>query len=73
MLIRIGDEKREMVEQHLTIVVTKLMDLQARNEPETVDEFLGVFQTVLINLPHKGLLYASIVALLASKNSQMAN
>lgn len=72
MLIRIGDEKREMVEQHLTILVTKLIDLQAKNEPENVEEFLGVFSTVLVNLPHKCFLYASIVALLAQKNSELA-
>lgn len=32
MLIRIGDEKREMLEQHLTILTNKLNDLHAKGD-----------------------------------------
>ena len=72
MLIRIGDEKREMIEQHLTILSQKMIELHSRNEPEANQEIMAVFESVLTNLSHKTMVYASLVGLLAAKQNQFA-
>ena len=72
MLIRIGDEKVEQVEQHLNILSQKLIELSAKNDQSEISEINQVFENVLTNLSHKTLIYASLIGLLAAKQNQMA-
>ena len=68
MLIRIGDEKRELIDSHLGVLMTKLSDVKS----DEIEEVLETFSTVLTNMPHKVSLYASIVGLLRLNNHQIA-
>ena len=40
MLIRIGDEKRDKLDQHLTILTNKLNDLHATGDQEAITEVM---------------------------------
>ena len=68
MLIRIGDEKRELIDSHLQVLMTKMADVKG----DEVAEVLETFSTVLLNMPHKVLLYASVVGLLRQNNHGIA-
>ena len=72
MLIRIGDEKREMLEQHLTILTNKLNDLHAKGDQEAIEDTMKAYGSVLVNLSHKCLIYADILSLLARVNAAFA-
>ena len=60
MLIRIGDEKRELIDTHLGVLMAKMADVKA----DELEEVLETFSTVLQNMPHKVALYASLIGLL---------
>jgi len=70
MLIRIGDEKREMIDAHLTVLKNKFVDLLGQNEPEMQKEATHTLRSVIENLPHKVCLYAALVAMMAGQDAQ---
>jgi hypothetical protein len=66
MLIRIGDEKREVIDAHLNILKTKILELFSKEgEEESQRETLSVFSEVVGNMPQKTLVYACLIALIA--------
>ena len=67
MLIRIGDERREQIEQHLANLKTKCSDT-SKHEPDTKQVLIETLITVIENLPHKTLIYADLVAMIAQEN-----
>ena len=71
MLIRIGDEKREMIEQHLENLKGKCIDTE-KHEVDTKEEMQATLCQVVHNLPQKVLIYAALVALIAKENAQLA-
>jgi hypothetical protein len=71
MLIRIGDERREMLDQHLLALKTKCLDF-SKYEADTKSVLVQTLITVITNLPHKVLVYANFVAYLAQENAQFA-
>lgn len=71
MLIRIGDERREMLDQHLLNLKTKCLDF-SKYEADTKSVLIETLITVITNLPHKVLVYANFVAFLATENPQFA-
>jgi len=64
MLVRIGDEKRDMIEKHLFILSGKCTDVE-RHEVDTVQSMQHTLCQVVHNLPHKVFLYAALVAMIA--------
>ena len=64
MLIRIGDEKRESIDAHLTVLCTKIVALLGEGDATQLAEATEVFNQVLQNMPHKAHLYACLMALL---------
>lgn len=73
MLIRIGDEKRDKLDQHLTILTNKLNDLHVSGDQEAMKEVVIAYGTALVNLSHKCLVYADILSLLAAVNAVFAS
>ena len=71
MLIRIGDERREMLDQHLVALKTKCLDFE-KYEADTKSVLIQTLITVITNLPHKVLVYSNFVAILATENAQLA-
>ena len=69
MLIRIGDEKRELIDAHLGVLKNKFADLINQNEPTMLEEAITTLRQVIENMPHKGLIYASLLALMATTDS----
>ena len=72
MLVRIGDEKREMIEAHLGVLKSKCVDT-GKHEVETMPETMQTLVSVIHNLPHKVGVYAALVALIAGDNAAMAS
>jgi hypothetical protein len=70
MLIRIGDEKREMIDQHLTVLKNKFLDLLRGNDEEGQTEALGVLRDVIENMPHKSVIYACLIAMMAMEEPE---
>ena len=71
MLVRIGDEKREVLETHMNVLKTKI----AKTDDylvETRDEMLQQFVKVVTNLPHKVKIYAGVLYLIATENAELA-
>ena len=71
MLIRVGDERRELLDQHLLALKSKCLDFD-KYEPDTKSVLMETLITVITNLPHKVLVYSNLVAILASENTQIA-
>jgi hypothetical protein len=71
MLIRIGDERREMLEQHLVALKTKCLDFP-KYESDTKEVLIQTLISVITNLPHKILVYANFVAMLAHDDANYA-
>ena len=72
MLIRIGDEKREMLDAHLTVIKSKLVELMHQDDQKTQEEVVTVLRDVIENMPHKVYLYASLFGLIAVENMDIA-
>ncbi len=68
MIIRVGDEKREMRDEHLK----KLKDFIINEETQrNHKEFaLDVFTSCIANLPHKVMLYTALATLISFENEQ---
>ena len=66
MLVRVGDEKRDMREEHLR----KLKDflLSAETQKNYKEVVLNVFKRCVASLPHKVFLYATLTTLLITEN-----
>jgi hypothetical protein len=64
MLIRIGDERREMLEQHLDNLKNKCADT-SNHEADTKQVLCETLINVIENLPHKVMVYADLIALVA--------
>ena len=72
MLIRIGDEKRELIDAHLGVLKNKFADLLTQNDEEMVKESVETLRSVIENMPHKTLIYSSLIALLATSHAPQA-
>ena len=71
MIIRIGDEKREQKDDHIKkLRAVILQEETLKNHKETV---LDTLTKCVLNMPHKSLIYATIVASIAVENEQFAN
>ena len=68
MLIRVGDERRELLDQHLVALKTKCLDFD-KYESDTKSVLIETLITVITNLPHKVLVYSNFVAILAAENA----
>ena len=66
MLVRVGDEKRDMREEHLR----KLKDflISAETQKNYQDVVCSVFKRCVASLPHKVYLYSALTALLVIEN-----
>lgn len=71
MLIRIGDERREMLDQHLVALKMKCLDF-TKYEADTKDVLTQTLITVITNLPHKVLVYSNFIAMLAQDDANYA-
>ena len=72
MLVRIGDEKRDLIEQHLGVLRGKCVDVD-KHDVDTVPNMQQTLCAVVHNLPHKVFLYASLVALIAQESPAIAS
>lgn len=72
MLIRIGDEKRELIDAHLGVLKTKILEVFTSQDAVAQQETYQVFGSVLANMPHKTLLYSTVIALLAMEKPEVA-
>lgn len=68
MLIRIGDEKRELIDAHLTVLKTKFLELMGLDDPVSQQQTINIFKEVIENMPHKTLIYSGLLALMAAEN-----
>lgn len=73
MLIRIGDEKRELIDAHLGLLKTKILEVFTSQDAEAQAETYQVFGSVLANMPHKTLLYSTLIALIAQDKPEVAD
>ena len=71
MLIRVGDERRELLDQHLVALKTKCLDFD-KYESDTKSVLIETLITVITNLPHKVLVYSNFIAILPAENAQLA-
>ena len=71
MLIRIGDERRDQYEQHLSNLKGKCSDT-SKHEVDTKQVLVDTLITVIENLPHKVMIYADLIACIAQENPQLA-
>lgn len=64
MIIRIGDERRMQVEDHLRKLKDQICSDEAlkHHRQVTIDAFLAA----VTNLPHKAFVYGALLALIAS-------
>lgn len=70
MIIRIGDEKREQKDDHIKkLKAVILQEETLKSHKETV---LDTLTKCVFNMPHKSLMYATIVASIAVENEQFA-
>lgn len=72
MLVRIGDEKRDQIDNHLNVLKTKSVDV-GKHEDDTAQTMQQTLCDVVHNLPHKVFIYSSFIALVAKENPQMAS
>lgn len=71
MLIRIGDQKRESVEQHVELLKNKIVDVES-HEADTFLTIVDTLSSVIFALPHKAGIYAALIASIAQTNQEMA-
>ena len=71
MMIRIGDERRDQYEQHLSNLSGKCSDV-SKHEGDTKQVLIDTLTTVIENLPHKVMIYVDLVASIAQENADMA-
>ena len=64
MLVRIGDEKREMLDAHLGVLKTKLLKTD-EHQVDTKENTVEVLGKVIRNMPHKLKIYAGLFLLLS--------
>ena len=71
MIIRIGDEKRQLIDDH----IKKLKDLIVQEDIQKFHKAYAVdtFVTCIVNLPHKALIYAALLALIATENESFTS
>lgn len=67
MLVRIGDEKRDQIDNHLNVLKTKSVDV-GKHEDDTTQTMQQTLCDVVQNLPHKVFIYSSFIALVAKEN-----
>ena len=72
MLIRIGDEKREMIDMHMNVLKNKIC-AQSQWDSETEQTLKQTLLTVIHNLPHKVFVYSGLISLISTENAQLAN
>lgn len=70
MLIRIGDEKREMINAHIDVLKTKIA-MQAAWLEDTEEVLMQTLVKVVQNLPHKVFIYAALMGLIACENPEI--
>ena len=70
MLIRIGDEKREMINAHIDVLKSKIVNQSAWLE-DTETVLLQTLVKVIANLPHKVFIYAALIGLVSAENGQL--
>jgi hypothetical protein len=66
MLIRIGDERRDLKDDHLNKLKNALLSEDAQSNHKAL--IIETLNSCILNLPHKSLLYSSLVALIAVVN-----
>jgi hypothetical protein len=71
MLVRIGDEKRELIDQHLGVLRGKCVDRE-KHEADTLESMQKTLCAVVHNMPHKVFIYASLVALISQEDPSVA-
>jgi hypothetical protein len=69
MLIRIGDEKRELIDQHLQVLCNKFVELLNKGDQEMLQDAVSMFRQVIENMPHKVSIYAALVGLMVQNDS----
>lgn len=72
MLIRIGDEKREMINAHIDVLKTKIT-MQSAWLDDTAEVLQQTLVKVIQNLPHKVFIYAALLGLIACENPEICN
>mmetsp|Transcript_1968 Transcript_1968/g.3452 ORF Transcript_1968/g.3452 Transcript_1968/m.3452 type:complete len:80 (-) Transcript_1968:2315-2554(-) len=60
-----------MIDQHLTLVRNKCVDLD-NYESDTLATITETLASVVLNLSHKSMVYASLVAMIAQSNPSLA-
>ena len=70
MLIRIGDEKREMINAHIDVLKTKIVTQTAWLD-DTEEVLLQTLVKVIRNLPHKVFIYAALMGLVACESPEI--
>jgi len=68
MLIRIGDEKRDSIGQHLDVLKGKCLDTD-KHEADTLEVMKETLCQVVQNLPHKVYIYGALIAMIARENA----
>ena len=71
MLVRIGDEKRDVLETHMNVLKTKISNTEGYL-PDTREQMLEQFVKVVTNMPHKLKIYAGLIYLIATENAELA-
>jgi len=69
MLIRIGDEKRELIDAHLTVLCNKFIELLNKGDQDMLQDAISMFRQVIENMPHKVSIYASLIGLMVQHDS----
>lgn len=72
MLIRIGDEKRDQIDAHVSVLKTKFVELMDKNDSEMIADVLCLLQQVIENMPHKVVIYAQLIGLIAMTHASKA-
>jgi len=70
MLIRIGDEKREMINAHIDVLKTKIVTQSAWVD-DTEEILLQTLIKVIQNLPHKVFVYGALMGLIACESPEI--
>lgn len=71
MLVRIGDEKRDVLEQHMNVLKTKITDTDGY-VVDTREQLIQQLAKVITNMPHKLKIYTGIIYLIATENAEFA-
>jgi len=68
MIVRVGDEKRDMRDEHLTKLKTFFIENSA--DPEIKETASSTLLSCVGSLPHKSQLYASLISMIAIENKE---